>query len=47
MTVGDKEIEFEVLLFDTVIGLGNSDVMQPDGTLRELDGDELPGPTVQ
>lgn len=38
-----KMVEFEVLLFDTVLGLGNSDVVLEDGTLHELCGDELPG----
>ena len=42
--VGGKQIEFEVLLFDTVLGLGNSDVVLADGTMHELRGDELPGP---
>lgn len=44
VTVGGKEIEFEVLLFDSVIGVGNSDVLLEDGTFLELNGDQLPGP---
>ena len=39
-----KTVELETLLFDSVIGLGNSDVVQEDGTVLELNGDELPGP---
>eukprot|EP01045_Picozoa_sp_COSAG04_P002798 COSAG04_NODE_107_length_25959_cov_6.617865_3_plen_369_part_00 len=39
-----KTVELETLLFDSVIGLGNSDVWLEDGTLVELNGDELPGP---
>lgn len=42
---GKKTVEFEVLLFDSVIGLGNSDVVLEDGTVHELNGDELPGPS--
>lgn len=41
---GGKTVELETLLFDSVIGLGNSDVVQEDGTVLELNGDELPGP---
>ena len=42
---GGKTATLEVLLFDSVIGLGNSDVVLEDGSLHELNGDELPGPT--
>jgi tartrate-resistant acid phosphatase type 5 len=42
---GGKTVEFEVLLFDSVIGLGNSDVTLEDGSVHELNGDELPGPS--
>ena len=42
---GGKTATLEVLLFDSVIGLGNSDVVLADGSSRELSGDELPGPS--
>jgi hypothetical protein len=41
---GGKTVELETLLFDSVIGLGNSDKILEDGTVIELNGDELPGP---
>jgi tartrate-resistant acid phosphatase type 5 len=42
---GGKTAELEILLFDSVIGLGNSDVYGPDGeVVQELKGHELPGP---
>jgi hypothetical protein len=41
---GGKTVELETLLFDSVIGLGNSDKILEDGTVIELKGDELPGP---
>ena len=43
---GGKTAELEILLFDSVIALGNSDVLGADGqVLRELKGHELPGPS--
>ena len=40
--VGGKEVELEVLLFDSVVMLGNTDVLQPDGSFKELKLSQLP-----
>lgn len=39
-----KTAELEILFFDSVIGLGNSDAIGADGEMIELKGHELPGP---
>ena len=35
-TVGGKVVELEVLLFDSVVMVGNTDVFNPDGTVSEV-----------
>ena len=42
--VGGKQVELEVLLFDSCVMAGNSDVVNEDGTVTELKLSELPGP---
>eukprot|EP00038_Savillea_parva_P008042 m.174280 g.174280 ORF g.174280 m.174280 type:complete len:460 (-) comp13812_c0_seq1:274-1653(-) len=44
ISVGGETVTLEILLFDSVIGLGNSDRTLPDGTVIELPGDALEGP---
>ena len=42
--VGGKQVELEVLLFDSCVMVGNSDVVNEDGSVTELKLSELPGP---
>jgi len=41
--VGGKTIELEILLIDTVIMVGNSDVLHQNGSVSQLSASELPG----
>ena len=42
--VGGKPVELEVLLFDSCVMAGNSDVINEDGSVTELKLSQLPGP---
>jgi len=43
--IGGRSIELEYLLFDSVLMAGNSDHLNADGTITQLKGSELPGPS--
>lgn len=42
VSVAGKQVQIEVLLFDSVLMVGNSDQINEDGSLTELRGDQLP-----
>jgi len=45
--LGDKTVELEFLLYDTVIMAGNADVLLENGTVKELKMSELTGPAPE
>ena len=42
--MGGKQVELETLLFDSCVMVGNSDVVNEDGSVTELKLSQLPGP---